>query len=113
MLGGWRDINPDDVPQDVSDFAIKEAVEQAGGDKHGVRVIGILSARGQSVAGKLYEVKVKTETTDCPPYASDAEIHSDVACPVMFYSVCTFRILRSLNIGEALTFKDTSCTRVE
>jgi len=109
VVGGWKDLNATEVPQAVADLAIKDTVERSGAGEHALRGVGIESAKVQIVDGTLFQVEVRTYTTDCLPSASLDEVNDDEICPIIFYTVCMVTVYQPSRTGEALIITDRAC----
>jgi hypothetical protein len=112
VAGGWKDIELSDVPAAVVAHAVKTAIDGVGGDNNAVRLVDITGAKSQTVAGKNYELTIKTETTSCPPTATSDEVKDPEACPAIYYSTCTLRVFQSLSSNAALSVKTATCESV-
>jgi len=112
VIGGWKDVDLADVPNEVTEFGLRTARAGVGGRKHAVRLIGVKSAKTETAAGKGYRLEIKTETTNCTAATSPAEIKDSETCPTIYSSACTVQVFKSLNSTVALAINAASCSSV-
>jgi len=90
LVGGWRDISPSDVPDEVVQHATERISSTFNGYER-VKMTGVTSAKEQTVRGTNYELKLSFQLSNCASSESVGDDNDGEACETQ-HSSCTVKV---------------------